>query len=713
MAEHIDVKEIKQTLIDKSIEDIDIFSILKKIALLINNPQTPEDTREVHEIILRLLEQKEKLSEYEALLTALVKEIGLYPYLDEEKLELSDRIAYEYNRPLALSNVVFHRIQSEVYRALLSGQNVILSAPTSFGKSLIIDAMIALKKFKRIVVVVPTIALLDETRRRFYNSFKTDYKIITNVNQEPGEYTIFILTQERVLEFLDEKGVDFFVIDEFYKINPSMVDNRSIELNQAFYKLLKTQAQFFMLGPKITSISGIPENIQCTFINTDYKTVISQFITIQTGKKPMKDLINLVKTLDEPTLIFCKSPDRVNAVAIEMINSNFFQKNENLSDAATWMKKNYHKDWLLPIALEREIGIHHGKIPRSLAQFCVRAFNEGKIKFLICTSTLIEGVNTKAKNVIIFDKKIADKDFDYFTFNNIAGRSGRMFQHFIGNVYLFHDPPESKFPSVDFPLFSQFDGTAERLLMQMEEIDLTETSKINLQKYRDQNILSYDTLKANSSVDPDLQLDLAKEIIENKNEYHQKLCWTGIPSYEQLELTSNLIWEHLVKTNRPVSGVSSGKQLAFKILHFYRTQNVQRMIFEEINKLEENEKSLAAVNKKIEGVLDFVRLWATFKFPQLLMVINSIQAEIYQKYRLRPGNYSQFAMMTQNLFVHPYFKELDEYGLPTEVSKKLQDYLSSAKNFDDVLIKLKEINLEETTLDEFEKDLFRDTCQYI
>jgi hypothetical protein len=492
-----------------------------------------------------------------------------------------------------------------------------------------------------------------------------------------------------------------------------MEDSRSIELNQAFYKLLKTQAQFFMLGPNIKSISGIPENIQCTFINTDYKTVITQLKKVKISNKPMKDLIDLVKTLDEPTLIFCKSPDRVNAVAIEMINSNFFPKNEKLSGATIWMKKNYHEDWLLPIALEREIGIHHGKIPRSLAQFCVRAFNEGKIKFLICTSTIIEGVNTKAKNVIIFDKKIADKDFDYFTFNNIAGRSGRMFHHFIGNVYLFHEPPESKFPSVDFPLFSQYDGTSERLLMQMEENDLTESSKIQLQKYRDQNILPYEILKANSSVDPDLQLDLAKDIIENKNDYHQKLCWSGVPSYEDLKLTSNLIWEHLVKANYPVSGVSSGSQLAYKILHFYRTKNVQQMIFEEISKLEDDEKSLAGVNKKIEGVLDFVRLWATFKFPQLLMVINSIQTEIYQKNHMKPGNYSQFAMMTQNLFINPYFIELDEYGIPTEVSKKLQYYLSAAKDFDEVLLKLKEINLEETSLDDFEKDLLRDTRQYI
>jgi replicative superfamily II helicase len=39
--------------------------------------------------------------------------------------------------------IVFHRVQAEVYARLMEGENVVLSAPTSFGKSLIIDAVVA------------------------------------------------------------------------------------------------------------------------------------------------------------------------------------------------------------------------------------------------------------------------------------------------------------------------------------------------------------------------------------------------------------------------------------------------------------------------------------------------------------------------------------------------------------------------------------------
>ena len=74
----------------------------------------------------------------------------------------------------------------------------------------------------------------------------------------------------------------------------------------------------------------------------------------------------------------------------------------------------------------------------------ISAFERGEINFLVCTSTLIEGVNTKAKNVIVYDQSIGRtrRPIDLFTFNNIRGRSGRMFSHVTGRVYLFKRAPE-------------------------------------------------------------------------------------------------------------------------------------------------------------------------------------------------------------------------------------------------------------------------------
>ncbi|GIA29442.1 DEAD/DEAH box helicase [Vibrio cholerae] len=90
-------------------------------------------------------------------------------------------------------------MQAKVFRLLTSGQNVVLSAPTSMGKSAIVDALIAERKFSKIVIVVPTIALIDETRRRIQKKFRHEFQIIHHGSQlkRKGK-VIYILTQERV-----------------------------------------------------------------------------------------------------------------------------------------------------------------------------------------------------------------------------------------------------------------------------------------------------------------------------------------------------------------------------------------------------------------------------------------------------------------------------------------------------------------------------------
>ncbi|WP_133513388.1 DEAD/DEAH box helicase, partial [Candidatus Thiosymbion oneisti] len=177
---------------------------------------SPNDTA-VQELVLRALEHKALFGESSVLIDALVRETGLFPYMDEESLSIKDQIAYEYHKPLNMERdgIVFHRVQGKVYRLLLSGKNVILSAPTSFGKSLIIDALIATGNYQNIVIVVPTIALIDETRRRFAK-FRDNFKIITHHSQEPGERNIYTFTQERVVDYEQFPDIDLFVIDEFY-----------------------------------------------------------------------------------------------------------------------------------------------------------------------------------------------------------------------------------------------------------------------------------------------------------------------------------------------------------------------------------------------------------------------------------------------------------------------------------------------------------------
>ena len=528
------------------------FELVRALCTLLNeNPKSST----VQELILRALEVRDYFGETATVLDALVRSVGLYPYLTPENLSISDTLAYEFHKPLNLdSELVFHRAQAEVYREILDGRSVILSAPTSFGKSLIIDAIVAIERFKNIVVVVPTIALIDETRRRL-SKFRNRYKIITHVSQEKGTRNILILTQERVVEYPDLEDVDFFVVDEFYKLHPDMDSDRSQTLNHALYRLLSGGSQFYMLGPNIHSIpEGFESTFRCTFVHTDYATVVSESHRLPKTDDREGQLVELCEGLSDPTLIYCASPARANAIVRRLVEAGVGDGVSRLEAAVSWLQRRYHPDWQLVKGLAQGIGLHHGRVPRSIAEYMMRAFNAGDLRFLVCTSTLIEGINTKAKNVIVYDNKVARSKLDYFTFNNIRGRSGRMFEHFVGRVYLFDEAPQEELPYVDVPMFTQNGSAADSLLVQIRESDLGQEARRRVTELGEQSWLPLDILRESVGIDPRAQLELAKEIERNAEEYQDTLNWSGYPTYEELKAVCELIWEYFAEGKHKGAG---------------------------------------------------------------------------------------------------------------------------------------------------------------
>ncbi len=98
----------------------------------------------------------------------------------------------------------------------------------------------------------------------------------------------------------------------------------------------------------------------------------------------------------------------------------------------------------LPQLILKGIGIHNGRLHRSITQYQVILFDDEKsgLDSIISTSSLIEGVNTSAKNVIIWSIKSGqgNNNLTPLSYKNIKGRAGRMFKHFIGNVYELVEP---------------------------------------------------------------------------------------------------------------------------------------------------------------------------------------------------------------------------------------------------------------------------------
>jgi hypothetical protein len=683
------------------------FAILQSIARLLG--QEPDDPA-AQSLLIRALEHREDFAGCSSLLNALLRETGLYPYAEPNELTTRDRLAFEFHRPdgrLADTGMVFHRVQAQVYWRLIDGENVILSAPTSFGKSLVIDALIASGRYRRVALVVPTIALIDETRKRL-SRFTDAYKIVTHASQpaDPERGTIYVLTQERVIERTDLDYLDLFVIDEFYKLDPSGGSaDRAAILNHAFYMLLKTAKQFYLLGPNIRTVpTDFQDRFEARLIVSDFVTVASDVRRVDQTGGSREALVRLTKIIDGSTLIYCQSPGSVRRVAQLMVERQVTPIVPALAEVVDWVGRNFHPDWIVTRALGHGIGVHHGRLPRSLAQLQVRLFNRGVLKFLICTSTLIEGVNTAAKNVIIYDNRISKKPFDYFTYRNIQGRSGRMFRHFVGTVYLFHSPPQADLLDVDFPAFSQTDAASDGLLVQLDEEDLGGEGLRRVNKFKDQSDLSMTTIRANAHVDPQQQINLARYIRLHARELHPTLSWRGEPSNDQVYGACEILFDTLLAgAGRDV--VRSGRQLAFLLTQLRQFGAAE---FIRVQAQSTGPRTPADPSDRVENALEFLRNWASFSFPRALTALERIQAEVFSRLRLPAGSYAAFAVRVENLMLPPALAALDEYGLPLQLVTRLERFLPANSDLDAVLAALRTLDIRRLRLSQFEVGLLEE-----
>ncbi len=689
----------KERLFDTDYLRENSFEVLSEVSRLL---ATEENAG--RDLLIKLLENREAFSNDYSFFTTLVQRAGLYPYISENELSVmptSDLIAYEFHRPEGMEDIVLHSTQAKVYRALMDGQSVVLSAPTSFGKSLLIDVMIASGKFRSVVIIVPTIALIDETRRRLTERFSADYKIITHPDQALGDRNIYVLTQERYVEFPDRIKADFFVIDEFYKLGSQKKDERTFVLNHTFYQLFKTGAQFFMIGPNVQNIAIDEDELDFRFFKTDFSTVATEIIYVSPEPSREEQAINICKNETDTTLLFCKSANSAYKLALQMLESGVGEKNENNIALSEWLAENYHPEWLLSKLIKNGIAVHHGGLPRSIAQFVLRKFNEGDIKYLLCTSTIIEGVNTSAKNIIIYDNKIAISKFDYFTFNNIKGRAGRMFKHFVGRIFIMNEEPEQELPFVDIPIFTQPEDLPESLLLNMEQSDLSDASKERLKYLHAQNYLPVEVIQNNIGVSATIQLHIAEEITNNLDYFAPLLSWRQFPKYDELLAACELIFDFIPTGAR--GRIRTAKQFAFKINSLIHTKDVQKLIYDECDS-----DFCDNPTDAVENTLSFLRNWAEHNFPRYMRVLDQIQRHVLDKYKYRTGNYELICSQVKHWFMPLSATVLEEYGVPFQITLKVENRHKLGDSVDEILTNLKAVDVTQLGLNDFEINLLID-----
>lgn len=672
-----------------------VFNTIKSVAYLVQGELGSESSAAM-DLAVRL---KARADDFEDIapgagnmISAVMREVGLFPYIiSTETANWRDLFLQEAMRPERLQDYVLHKGQARVFKRLVEGESLVLSAPTSFGKSLLIDALIATREPNSIVAVVPTIALLDEFRRRMEKRFP-QYQVITQtIEVISREKFIIIGTQERILERTDIQFVDLFVIDEFYKLDLRRDDNRSRALNGALARFGKQAKQIYMLGPSIDKINDASQyRPGLSFVKTQFSPVAADIIDRRDFAGSYEKLFDDLSGCSSTSLIYVRSPDASYKAARELIDLGYSQGKKILTDLSNWIRDNYHEEWVLAEAVEHGIGIHHGRIPRSLAHVFITLFNAKILPVLLCTSSMIEGVNTSAENIFIFNKNISRNKLDRFTFENIKGRAGRMFQHYIGKIYIFYDPPDIEAVDVSVPLF---DGEAEweqELLYLVDPQDLGDQGKARRAEFEKAAILPAEVIQRWTSFGVEALNQFAAELRDDAT-LMDKLIWSEFPKYQELAQTLEVAWNRFQFSKH---GMRSARQMTLYAFRFQQRDSIS----DYISGLVENDG--AEGQKEIDSCLNFMKA-AEFTVPEVLRMMNDVVNEVAGDVIV---DYRSYAQALQNWFLPEHLRILDEFGVPVPIIERSRASLE-LNDFDTLRELLSKGELALNFEDDFERRL--------
>lgn len=377
-----------------------------------------------------------------------IMELGMYdltPYFNTEEfdLNLSETIMLNKNLSRKIEHIdedlYFSPPQFKALSFLCEKDRVILSAPTSFGKTLIIKEYIFKNSPKNIAYIVPTNALAYELERSFKDNDKFSHYIIfdkcsqidrVKVAKTINENLFFIGTQEKFLEIKSSimESIDLFVIDEAYKLQESILSNqRAYKLSETFLdSLANNSKKVFLLTPK-AKLQGF-EKYGFFVFESDFNAVEKNY-TVLKEDEFFKTLLD--KGEKEKTILFCKAPNQINDTYEEI--APFLQQTNN-TDFVKSLEAEIHPDWSVVKLLKSNILTHHGQMPKYVQNRMINLFNHNKnYNILLGTNSISEGINTSTKNLFIHPSSA--NTTDTLLLKNTIGRAGRLGKYPIGHIF--------------------------------------------------------------------------------------------------------------------------------------------------------------------------------------------------------------------------------------------------------------------------------------
>ena len=412
--------------------------------------------------------------------------------------------------------------QMEIWSNMDSEKLIGISAPTSAGKSFVILLKL-LDKLSRenfdIVYIIPTLSLLNQVSEDFNKAIRK-LKIpncrVSNsfVENTSEQNNIFVLTQEKAISaFSDERNTFrkdiVLVADEIQNIERIKEDNDERSkvlfdtLNEFRYK--DNVKQIIISGPRIDDIETTGKSIfgiQTKEITSLDSPVLNLTYSISKSENTyyLKQYCGLIaqplvrpitnaefiegygkKTYDEKYLsylntfadkfkgqqniIFSPTAATARKIACSLVIDN--NVNSTVTDLIEYYKQTIHPDYSMCKTLETGIAYHHGKLPDHVRRTIENAIHNKWITNIACTTTLLQGVNLPAQNIIVrnphlyLKKKSDSAELSNYEMANLRGRAGRLLKDFIGRTFVLD---ETSFADSDgYEQMTMFDDVTKEL----------------------------------------------------------------------------------------------------------------------------------------------------------------------------------------------------------------------------------------------------------
>ena len=433
------------------------------------------------------------------------------------------------NRKYLLTN-----FQKKIWDSMDNDKILGISAPTSAGKSFVILLKIVNRLRTEnidIVYIVPTLSLLNQVMEDFNCELKANgvenYWITNSFDgkQVKDRKNIYVMTQEKAIAAFDNFDEAFskkliLVADEIQNIERIEEDS-----DQRAKILFDTLVEFrykdnidkiIISGPRIEEIDKVGEsifgietidhttnispvlNLTYSIKKKDKRYFLKQYCTIT--KEPLVigiENANLIKCYgkkiytndyleylscivnkigrNSQNIIFAPTSSTARKIAIAL---EFPVTQCNL-DLVEYYRNSVSENYSLCETLMKGVAYHHGKLPMHVRRTLEVAITNKNVSNVVCTTTLLQGVNLPAQNIFIrnphlyINKTLEAVELTNYEMANLRGRAGRLLKDYVGRTFV-----------MDENAFAETEGYEQLELFEDESKELSTGYEQRFQEYK-------------------------------------------------------------------------------------------------------------------------------------------------------------------------------------------------------------------------------------